>query len=740
MNCSTNALPISRAIFWRIQGILLRGIISLVLLLAIWIPHYAHFYIDKSPVEALTVNSAIGTPSNAVLNEIAKMHLAIHVELPPERLVPTAESIVNGVLQLPTLDAPLTLHGYPEDLWAGGPSTQLFLASLRIEQLLLRAYDQSGDARFLQHAVQRILAFSAYERSQHEANDFLWNDHAIAARISVLALLWRAARESASLTPEARQEIISLVQRSGRLLAKPSQFTVRTNHGVMQNLALLQIAAGFPTLQEADAWRQLALERLRLQITFYVSPEGFVLEHSGEYHAFGAQLLSEAVRLCALNDLEPPPWLTHAAHLVSLQLRNLIRPDGSLPLIGNTSDGSRFGIPLVPANGSKPVEDEKPPQHPQIGTTLLPVSGYALWWNQGHSNEILTQTLINWAKHDGHGHKHADEGAFHLWSDGINWITSTGYWPYGADGIKEAYGWQSSNAPHRINEAASEQRTNDFLSYITTPTTRAIDLQRQTSGGSIFRRQIIQLDAATTFALDFVKDSALGSETIWTISPRLSLDSSQNPDLYLASSPNTGLRMWISLDNPLHTVVTHHFGSRTPFAGWVVVDNKPTPSHALRVINPQSNSVGATLFSLKKQDRPNGARIKLVPGATPENWQVIIIDGETTRRIERIANTLYSQQDAQTNEKFTWIASPNISDERNYLKSAYTKAINLYPPWRDFKQFRKKLSFMVIIFALIIEAVWQTLLREKANRRFYYIFTVLLWTTIAIWIFLFYLK
>ena len=62
--------------------------------------------------------------------------------------------------------------------------------------------------------------------------------------------------------------------RSGELLAKQKLFTVRTNHGVMQNIALLQVTAAFPLLPKTKDWRNLAIERLELQLGFYVSDEG----------------------------------------------------------------------------------------------------------------------------------------------------------------------------------------------------------------------------------------------------------------------------------------------------------------------------------------------------------------------------------------------------------------------------------------------------------------------------------
>lgn len=481
------------------KGYSLRLTSFLCVLAIIWIPHYKHFYIDRSLIDPNIVQSLVNAPSDELLTEIGSMPLGVSLEISRTQVVQAALEIVSGRLSTYAFGIKsLQLSGYPSDLQTGSPTLKLIMASLEVEQILIDAFEKTGQPIFLEHAAKRILQFAAYEGSQRTPKGFLWNDHAIAARIPVLAQFWRHTRHGSILNETDRIAVISLIERSGRLLAKNSHFTVRTNHGVMQNIALLQIGAAFPVLPEVARWRMLAADRLHQQLGFYISDEGMILEHSAGYHAFGTELLMLAVRLFSLNGMQPSNQLVESARKSLNLLRDLIRPDGTLPVLGNTFQNKLTRIPETNEKGTKPVYFWDPPFPLSLpGLRLLPLSGYALWWSQPSSdNPFPAQALIAWAKHDRHGHKHADEPSFHYWSNGINWITATGYWPYGLPGIEEAYGWTGSNAPHLLDESALSTRTVSLLHFANHGEGYFIDVARQGPGAFVVRRQIFQINSS----------------------------------------------------------------------------------------------------------------------------------------------------------------------------------------------------------------------------------------------------
>ena len=278
---------------------LLRWLPPLLLLAAIWWPEGTHYRIDRAPFQG-----PLPTAQPALLlQELAEFDLA-EAEHGPLSREAAMQAIASGVIEVPALGSGrLPLRGYPADLQSGPPTYQLFMAGLSLERVLLAAWRETGERRWLETALARTLQLAAHEATRRHDQGFLWNDHAVASRPAVLIALWAALQNESDLRERHGAELLSFVLHTGRMLAKPSQFTVRTNHGVMQNIALLQLSAGFAGLPEAAQWRELADQRLRLQLGYYVSPEGVVLEHSAGYHALGTQLIGMAQRLRVLNGL-----------------------------------------------------------------------------------------------------------------------------------------------------------------------------------------------------------------------------------------------------------------------------------------------------------------------------------------------------------------------------------------------------------------------------------------------------
>ena len=96
---------------------------------------------------------------------------------------------------------------------------------------------------------------------------------------------------------------MELADRTGARLAKPELYNSRTNHGIMQNIGLIQLAVAFPTLPRAEFFKTVGCTRIVKQMRYYVDPEGPVLEHSAGYHEFGRDLLIKAIRVFELGRL-----------------------------------------------------------------------------------------------------------------------------------------------------------------------------------------------------------------------------------------------------------------------------------------------------------------------------------------------------------------------------------------------------------------------------------------------------
>ena len=645
-----------------------------------------------------------------------------------------ADALLERQLTAPGLDSsPVPLIGWPADLLHGGPSFQLTLASLELENLLLEEFEHSGDRRYYQVARKRILDFALWEAQQRSPIAFLWNDHAIAARISVMVRLWQHLRADADATVAQKEALIGLVMRSGELLAKPKLFTVRTNHGVMQNIALLQIAAAFPLLPKTRYWRDLAIERLELQLGFYVSDEGVVLEHSAGYHLVGTQLLAAAARLIRLNGMAPSERVVGAIQGTEQFSRALLRPDGTLPAFGNTDVDNHHTLTVITdVETSKPKKLMAPFSPPGESAALSPVSGYALWWS--HS-PVPAQTVVAWANHLQHGHKHADEPSLNIWSRGYDWITGTGYWPYGLEGFEEANGWAGSNAPHSVNEPAGSPRQARLRGAGNDGPLRVADIEVCRRSGMCVRRHMVQLSAEQLIIVDEISNSDGVQETLWTTDPRLTLR--QIGKLNFASTTTeTGQELHIAFAGNVDPEVALLRGSMTPFAGWVVSRGLPRPADAIRVTPRGADVATATLIQVTQSS--DVLSIRSFSRKDGEDWQVALTHSQGDVIVERKGRNVSVTKHSEISS-VTLGDLPDIAERQAALRSSMKNALYRYPPWRDLSAYHFRLLVMIALLWLVTEVGIIALRNTIRQHAWLQLAPLAGWIALASWIHFWYL-
>lgn len=225
---------------------------------------------------------------------------------------------------------------------------ELMFASLAAADLLLDAYRITGRDQFFQLARDVVVAFAEFESVRWVDYGYMWNDHAIAARVPVLVKFWAVYRSRLDFEPRIGRIVLNLVVRSARLLAKPSFYAWSTDHGVMADLAILQIAVAFPDLQEIAELKVIAVARFREHLGYYVNREGVTLLHSAGYHSRGLYFFGMALRLFTLNEIAiPEEWWTRYVKAIEFY-SELRRPDGTLPMFGDTHSISEgLGPPLT---------------------------------------------------------------------------------------------------------------------------------------------------------------------------------------------------------------------------------------------------------------------------------------------------------------------------------------------------------------------------------------------------------
>jgi len=686
-------------------------LVPAIVFVAIWFPLIAHYYVPNIVITEDMIDSARRVPADSVLEEIERFFGSANKDR--KKVIASAQMVLQGKVTF--FDSPSLTIGFPfnaEDLDKGLPGRQLFFARFSIPNLLLSAYEVSGRDDFLMAAKDVILGFASYERSAWLPKGLLWNDHAIAGRISVIAKFWKLYRNHPDYHSDVARDLFQLAERSAQLLAKPGHFTFATNHGIMQNLALWQICLAFPSLPKVDYYKQLAFERMRDQMRFYVNDEGVVLEHSAIYQKTGLRFIGMAFRYLSLLDMSIPKDWKEKYKKAEAFYAQLLRPDGSLPMFGDTDNG-RKNWPMLWIKFDKDGKIERVTGKEQWiskqSGSLYPAAGYSIWWNgldEWPKKARLSQTVVAWSYFLGHAHKHADEMSVLLWANGHNWWTNAGYWPYGTNGRFDAVSWAGSNAPHLIDESSNSIRHTKPLGYAWSESLAAIDLERTGPDDYVARRQVINIKPN----LWIVLDHTFGREdqrttTTWTTSHNINLSKSELPGSYILETKDSNQKLTNFILTSEGAKISQFKGSLSPFAGWDI--NKP--ASAIVIEQPANDSWAAVIWLLSKKDKENQIfnNTPFMENCKgPGNWQIVLPLASGSMNVGRKDDRVFVQHDAREtrNVKELQLSEPpQISEKNKYIQSAYGNAADKYPTKQYAVHRYLKASYLIVFLFLLQE-------------------------------------
>lgn len=226
-------------------------------------------------------------------------------------------------------------------------------ASFNFIPALIARHHASQDTRALDFAVAAaeswITSFPSLVKSGYE---FAKHDHATALRVDNMLLLMATLilqRKHA----KARPGIKKLILRDAALLEKEEFYSKYTNHGIEQARALALVAHCFPAAPHAERRMGIALLRLTSELEFAFTKEGVHVENSPAYHVMVCNQFVRAIDALpneATSSLREKlgrimaPAMTFLCHV--------IRPDGIMPIIGDTQ-ALRPGLQPGPYAGSR---------------------------------------------------------------------------------------------------------------------------------------------------------------------------------------------------------------------------------------------------------------------------------------------------------------------------------------------------------------------------------------------------
>ena len=168
--------------------------------------------------------------------------------------------------------------------------------------------------------------------------EWTWHDHGMARRLDrVMGFIDHYAadrdRISRSIAHAAAQIVLTHVY----ALSSDGCYAGHSNHGMLQDMALLNHLPGLPALVDVDALLEHTDERVRAHVAASVASDGIHVENSPEYHVFYLHLL-----VAAIDALSSAPGELSTIRDAMLQaLVHLLQPNLTLPQFGDTENGTR---------------------------------------------------------------------------------------------------------------------------------------------------------------------------------------------------------------------------------------------------------------------------------------------------------------------------------------------------------------------------------------------------------------
>jgi len=678
----------------------------------------------------------------------------------PSDIVAAAEQLLLGRLDLSALGsilrveigplgrAPTFHRPFDEDLvFSGDSSWQLAYSGFLVPSIFLRAFDATGRDEFLAAARDFILGWWAFEKDALLPEGFLWNDHAIASRAIVLSEFWYRYRYHRLFNAPDAQAVIALAENTARLLSRKSLYTYRTNHGFMQNIGLAKIALSFPGTRKMDEYKVLSFERMREQIKYFFGSEGVVLEHSVGYHVFGLVLLDDMITLMEAAGRSAPASVIAIRAKALAFLRQILRPDGSLPRVGDTRPGD--ALDMVPKRAAAWANEAAVDGEIRRGATVIfEKAKYAIhhMWVADRGEATRSATVGNltvfWGYVPYMGHKHADDISLHLWVNGTNWWTAVGYWPYTRNDRGRAICWDGSNAPHRVGESCGKsERTTRALGTAQNDTSFALDLVREGPEGFRVRRQILSLTSGVWLTLDSFNDAQRRQAHIVWLSDSMNsvsrsgtnffrLESSRSPD-------NLAVQFLTSEKKPVRFTI----GDIGSTIGWIV-DNKssvrPAPAFVVELPSKDTWSLNVSVLETNKQPR-FAAEARMTYWRGPEEWKIAVPLREGTLTIERNGGKILVQDNNSSGASATLTMNeiPSSNQVDKAAIQSFRKAETRYgETFKPYTKYRIRVTWILIGLTFIHYLYLLGLVRLNDRWRSYgLIVPMVFWPALMTWLF-----
>jgi Heparinase II/III-like protein/Heparinase II/III N-terminus len=202
-----------------------------------------------------------------------------------------------------------------------------------------RAYALTGDENYASEFLLQLASWVEANPPRYGVN---WT---VAMEVALRAINLIAAFELLLASPQMSDEAIRLMLKlllaHGRFIRANLEYSHRTpsNHYLANLIGLFSIGMTMPDLAESPAWVSFSAPRLLKELFRQVHPDGVSYEGSTAYHRLVTEIFALFFSLSTAGGMELPGRGWERFEAMIDFVRATLKPDGSMPMIGDADDG-----------------------------------------------------------------------------------------------------------------------------------------------------------------------------------------------------------------------------------------------------------------------------------------------------------------------------------------------------------------------------------------------------------------
>lgn len=306
---------------------------------------------------------------------------------------------------------------------------------------MLNFYDFSLNIEVVNNINNQIEKWHEYSLSKvGRQNKLLWHDHATALRLQNLLFVFNYLLSKDLISTNAKEFnlFLKLFKDHINKLADEEFYSKHTNHGFDQSLILYQATLELRYVLNVEQYIVLAEKRINSEINYAFCTDGGHKENSPAYLNFGIKQCLIAIDIAESYN-QKTETIKRIKDIIEIATQALIftvKPDGYLPLIGDTSQYKVVDIfenfkPKCYGQFKYAITNGKVGSIPKSNTLILEQSGYAIYrssWERVNFNDAIH--LVFKASYHSNYHRHDDDLSFTLYGYGEDWIVDGGIYKY----------------------------------------------------------------------------------------------------------------------------------------------------------------------------------------------------------------------------------------------------------------------------------------------------------------------